>query len=144
MVGHHFTIPTVSRSPPSAGTYLPRPLHGRDCFTVSILCTYTDLGNRRRFGVNVTLVSIRRYIMVFTYFFFVSSMLCFTCFPFDKLCINNECVSLSAYNYDRNVLNSIFRYLGTFFQQSSAYYGLAECQINITTCANCIHEYAIK
>ena len=29
----------------SARTYLPRPLHGNDCFTISTLFIYTDLGS---------------------------------------------------------------------------------------------------
>ena len=30
---------------------IPRPLHSHDCFTVSNLCTYTDLGSQGYFGV---------------------------------------------------------------------------------------------
>ena len=46
-----FTIPAVSQSPSSAHIYLPRPLHGPDCFTVSTLCIYTDLGSRGYSGI---------------------------------------------------------------------------------------------
>ena len=35
----------------SACIYIPRLFHGPDCFTVSTLCTYTDLGSRGYFGV---------------------------------------------------------------------------------------------
>ena len=38
-----FMVSIVSRSPSSACPYIPRPLHGPDCFTVSTLCT--DPGN---------------------------------------------------------------------------------------------------
>ena len=31
--------------------YIPRLLHGPDCFTVPTCCTYTDLGSRGYFGV---------------------------------------------------------------------------------------------
>ena len=41
----------VSGSPFSAGTYIPRLFHGPDCFTVSTLCTYTDLVSRGYYGV---------------------------------------------------------------------------------------------
>ena len=56
-----FTVLTISQSPSSARTYIPRPLHGPDCFTVSNLCTNTDLGGRWYFGVNVALVVISRH-----------------------------------------------------------------------------------
>ena len=46
-----FTGPTVSWSPSSLHTYIPRLFHGPDCFTVSTHCTYSDLGNRGYFGV---------------------------------------------------------------------------------------------
>ena len=42
---------TVSWSPSSAYTNIPRLFHGRDCFTISTLCTYTDIGSRGYFGV---------------------------------------------------------------------------------------------
>ena len=32
-------------------TYIPRLLHGPDCFTVSTLCTYTDLGSQGYLGI---------------------------------------------------------------------------------------------
>ena len=35
----------------SACTYIHRPFHGADGFTVSTLCTHTDLGSRGYFGV---------------------------------------------------------------------------------------------
>ena len=38
--------PKVSWSPSSTCTYVPRPLHGPNCFTVSTLSMYTDLGSR--------------------------------------------------------------------------------------------------
>ena len=44
-------VSTVSKSPSSARTYLPRPLHGPDCFTVSILLTHTVLGSWWYFDV---------------------------------------------------------------------------------------------
>ena len=54
-----FTVPTVSWSPPSPCTYLPRWLHGPDCFMVLTLCISCfyylvpniDLGCRGYFGV---------------------------------------------------------------------------------------------
>ena len=46
-----FGVPTVSRSPSSAHTYLPRPLHGPECVTVSTFCTYTDISIQVYFGV---------------------------------------------------------------------------------------------
>ena len=42
---------TISWSPSSACIYVPRLFDGPDCFTVSTLCTYTDLGTRGYFGV---------------------------------------------------------------------------------------------
>ena len=44
-----FTVPIVSQSPSSTRTYIQRLLH--NCFTVSTLCKYTDLGSRGYFGV---------------------------------------------------------------------------------------------
>ena len=41
--------PDCSQSPSSACTSLPRLFHSPDCFTVSTLCTYTDLGSIRVF-----------------------------------------------------------------------------------------------
>ena len=42
---------TVSWSPSSVRTYIIRLFHGPECFTVSTLCTYTDLGSRGYFSV---------------------------------------------------------------------------------------------
>ena len=52
-------VPTISRFYPrpmswppfSAHTYIPRLFNSPGCFTVPTLCTYTDLGSRRYFGV---------------------------------------------------------------------------------------------
>ena len=46
-----FTVLTVSQSPSSAHTYIPRLLHSPVCFTVSTLCIYTDLGSRGYLGI---------------------------------------------------------------------------------------------
>ena len=51
-----FTGLTVSWSPSSVHTYIPRLFPGFDCFKVSTRCTYTDLGSRGYFNVAVTLV----------------------------------------------------------------------------------------
>ena len=45
----------ISQYPFAARIYIPRPLHGFDCFTVSTLCTDIDLGSRGISAVNVLL-----------------------------------------------------------------------------------------
>ena len=47
---------TVSQSPSSACAHMPRLFHGPNCFTVSTCCTYTNLGSRGYFSINVALV----------------------------------------------------------------------------------------
>ena len=42
---------TVSQSPSSAHIYIPKPHHGPDCFNISTLCTYTDVGRGRYSGL---------------------------------------------------------------------------------------------
>ena len=57
-----FMVPTVSHSPSSACTYIPRLPHGSDCFTVSSFCAYTHLGSRGHFGILMLLLSLKCFI----------------------------------------------------------------------------------
>ena len=45
------TVRTVSQSPSSTHTHIPRLLHGPECFAVSNICTYADLGSQGYFSV---------------------------------------------------------------------------------------------
>ena len=58
-----FMVPTVSQSPSSARAYLPRPLDGPNCFTVSTLCTFTDLGNQGYFQYVLILPMISTFLI---------------------------------------------------------------------------------
>ena len=55
-----FTGLTVSWSPSSAHTYIPRLFHGPDCVTVSTRCTYTDLGTAE--GISAFTVALVWFI----------------------------------------------------------------------------------
>ena len=45
---------TGESAPSAASTYLPRPLHAPECFTVSTLCTY-ESRQSKKFGCLTTL-----------------------------------------------------------------------------------------
>ena len=63
-----FMVPTVSLYPPSAHTYIPRPLHGPDGFALSTLCMYTDLDSRWYFGICCWSCHIRHCCWAFNKF----------------------------------------------------------------------------
>ena len=56
-----FTVLTVYPSLSSAHIYIPIPLHSPNCFTVSTICTYTDLCS---LGVDTVIVLMRFSTMV--------------------------------------------------------------------------------
>ena len=60
---------TASWSPLSSHTYIPKPFHGPDCYTVPIRCTYTDLGSQGYFGVQrrSCLIDDNRYHVAHTW-----------------------------------------------------------------------------
>ena len=107
-----FTVPTISRSPSYAHTctYLPRPLHGLDCFTVSILCTYTDLGSRGYFGVSLLTWGKFGGILLQTMCFF---RFFYGCFPFIYLFIHSF-LSFFIHLFIHSFIHS-FIYLSIYF-----------------------------
>ena len=104
---HHyldcFMLPTVSQSPSSACIYIPRPLQGHNCFTVSSHCMYTDIWHHSclcMFCQSSLDVYKRAYMLHFMPLSLCTGAIMFSCCPSLHLSIRPSiCLAVQSLKY---------------------------------------------